>query len=68
MFRLSGDHLDGDMQQLLQSFFKELEIRERHTPIFNQHQERFGDRPRQQRQYQIDKVSTASALFIEKDN
>ena len=73
MFRFGGDKLEWDMQELLTSFAKELDIRERHVPIFNAaynnnhtHQQQRGDRPRHQNQNQTERVSTASALLVER--
>ena len=73
MFRFGGNKLEWDIQELLTSFAKELDIREIHVPIFNSacnnnhmHQQQCGDRPRQQNQNQTERVSTASALLVEK--
>ena len=73
MFRFWGDKLECEIQDLLTSFAKELDIRERHEPIFNAaynnnhtYQQQRGDRPRQQNQNQTERVSTASALLVER--
>ena len=54
MFRVGGKKLEGDIQELLKTFAKELDIRERYVPIFNgmvnntqMHQQQRGDQPKQ---------------------
>ena len=68
MFRFGADQLDMDVKELLKSFARELDIRERHAPIFNgnnqnMHQQR-GERPRQYSQ--MERASTASAMMVER--
>lgn len=73
MFRFGSEELEWDIQELLKSFAKELDIRERHVPIFNgtynsnyMHKQQRGDRLRQQNHNQTKRVSTASALLVGK--
>ena len=69
MFRFGADQLDMDIKELLKSFARELDIRERHTPIFNgnnqnTHQQQRMERPRQNSY--MERASTASAMMVER--
>ena len=70
MFRIGSNHLEWSIEDLLHAFAKELEIRESHVPVlkgisYSANPQR-GDRPRPQ--HHTERVSTASALFMGKDN
>ena len=68
MIRFGGDYVTWTLDEMLDAFAKEVEIKESHVSVFKNRQQREwtgGNRTRPVQQNQKEKMGTASALFTQ---